>query len=70
MSVPVDVYNNQLTVTITDSQQNGRQVYRSSAVNESLSDNLAAVMPYLAQAVFDGFPGNTGQVRTVEYQLD
>jgi hypothetical protein len=70
VSVPVDAYKNQLTVTITDNQQNGRQVYRSSAVNESLNDNLAGVMPYLAQAVFDGFPGNNGQVRTVRYQLD
>ena len=70
VTVPVDAYKNQLTVTINDNQQNGIQVYRSSAVNESLNDNLIAVMPYLTQAVFDNFPGNNGQVRTVRYELD
>jgi len=66
-SVPVDVYKNTLTVIIRDNQNNDAEVYRSSAVNMSSSDNLQEVMPYLAQAVFDGFPGNNGQVREVEY---
>lgn len=67
-NVPVDVYKNTLTVIITDSQNHGAEVYRSSAVNVSSSDNLAQAMPYLAQAVFDGFPGNNGQVREVTYK--
>lgn len=67
-SVPVDIYKNTLTVIINDNQNNNAEVYRSSAVNTSSTDNLLDVMPYLAQAVFDGFPGNNGQVRQVEYE--
>lgn len=66
-NVPVDVYKNTLTVTIKDNRNHGAEVYRSSAVNVSAGENLLQVMPYLAQAVFDGFPGNNGQVREVEY---
>ncbi|SHG91506.1 DUF4136 domain-containing protein [Pollutimonas bauzanensis] len=67
-SEPVEVYKNTLTVIIKDNQNNGAEVYRSSAVNVSSSDNLAQAVPYLAQAVFDGFPGNNGQVREVNYK--
>ncbi len=66
--VPVEVYKNTLTVIIRDNQNGGAEVYRSSAVNISTSDNLAQAMPYLAQAVFDSFPGNNGQVREVHYE--
>lgn len=68
-TVPVQVFKNTLTVTIRDNQQSGAEVYRSSAVNVSTSENLTMVMPYLAQAVFDGFPGNNGQVREITYDL-
>lgn len=67
-SVPVVVYKNTLTVTINDNQNNNTEVYRSTAVNVSRYDNLMQAMPYLTQAVFDGFPGNNGQVREVEYE--
>jgi len=67
VNVPVQVYKNTLTVTIVDNQNDGAEVYRSSAVNLSEADDLASVMPYLAQAVFDGFPGNNGEVREVRY---
>lgn len=66
-TVPVEVYKNTLTITIKDNQNDDIEVYRSSAVSIGNSDNLAGVMPYLAQAVFDGFPGNNGQVREVRY---
>ncbi|HZH56367.1 MAG TPA: DUF4136 domain-containing protein [Burkholderiaceae bacterium] len=69
VTVPVDVYHNTLTVTITDQSQQGREVYRATAVHRSDADNLAAVMPYLMQAIFDDFPGNNGQVREVRYDL-
>ncbi len=65
---PVDVYNNTLTIVINDNRNNNAEVYRSSAVSLSAGDNLPQVMPYLAQAVFDGFPGNNGQVREVQYE--
>lgn len=67
VNVPVDVYKNTLTITIKDKKNSNMEVYRSSAVSLSEADNLAAVMPYLAQAVFDQFPGNNGQVREVRY---
>ncbi len=66
-NVPVEVYKNTLTVVITDNQNHGAEVYRSSAVNVSTYDSLAQAMPYLAQAVFDGFPGNDGEVREITY---
>lgn len=67
-TAPVEVYKNTLTVIIKDNQNQGAEVYRSSAVNISSSDSLVQAMPYLAQAVFDGFPGNNGQVREVNYE--
>jgi len=67
-NIPVEVYKNTLTITIRDNQNKGTEVYRSSAVNVSSTDNLLQVMPYLAQAVFDSFPGNNGQVREVTYE--
>ena len=69
VNVPVDIYRNTLTVTIADQQANGREVYRATAVHNSQSDNLDAVMPYLMQAIFDDFPGNNGQVREIRYEL-
>lgn len=69
VTVPIEVYKNTLTITIIDNQNNGAEVYRSTALNMSDADNLALVMPYLAQAVFDGFPGNNGQVREVRYRV-
>jgi len=65
---PVDIYKNTLTIIINDNRNNNVEVYRSSAVHTSSGDNLMQVMPYLAQAVFDRFPGNNGQTREVEYE--
>lgn len=69
VNVPVDVYRNTLTVTMSDRLAEGKEVYRASAVHDSRSENLTAVMPYLMQAIFDGFPGNNGQVKEVSYEL-
>lgn len=63
----VEVYKNTLTIIINDNQNHGAEVYRASAVNVSNGSNLLQVMPYLAQAVFDQFPGNNGTVREVKY---
>lgn len=68
VNVPVNIYKNTLTVTIKDKQNHDLEVYRSSAVSISSDDNLTELMPYLARAVFDGFPGNNGQVREVHYE--
>lgn len=66
-TVPVTVYRHTLTLTIRDAQQRDREVYKASAVSASRSDNLTPVMPYLARAVFQGFPGHNAQVIEVEY---
>lgn len=68
VNVPVQIYKNTLTVIIKDNARNGVEVYRSSAVSASSHDNLLNVMPYLARAVFEGFPGNNGQQREVQYE--
>ncbi len=68
-NVPVTAYKNTLTVIMNDNRNNGAEVYRSTAVNLSGADDLLQAMPYLARAVFDGFPGNNGQVKEVKYPL-
>ncbi|MDN5842326.1 MAG: DUF4136 domain-containing protein [Alcaligenaceae bacterium] len=67
--VQIDVFKNYLTVVIRDRTQDHREVYRATARNTSRGDNLTAVMPYLARAVFDHFPGRNGQVVDVKYDL-
>jgi len=67
--VPVQVHRNTLTLWMTDSQHNHAEVYRATAIQLGQSDQLIASMPYLAQAIFDGFPGNNGQVRQIRYPL-
>ncbi len=68
VNVPVEIHKNTLVVTIKDKHNQGAEVYRSSAVSISEDDNLTELMPYLARAVFDGFPGNNGQVREIRYE--
>ncbi len=69
VTVPVQYYKNTLTVSIKDLTRHGAEVYRSSAVSLSGNNNLPGIMPYLARAVFEGFPGNNGQVRVIRYEL-
>lgn len=69
VTAPMNVYRNTLTVIISDRQENGKEVYRATAVHSSEVENLDAVMPYLMEAIFDGFPGNNGQTREIRYEL-
>ncbi len=46
-----------------------RPVFESRAVFEGNAD-LPAVTPYLVRAVFDGFPGQNGQVRNVRFDSE
>ncbi|AHG64397.1 DUF4136 domain-containing protein [Advenella mimigardefordensis] len=66
--VPVPYHRYSLTVYIRDRQQAGNEVFRASAVADSRERELPEVMPYLAASVFDQFPGQNGQVRTVEFE--
>ena len=70
VNVPVQQYKNTLTVTIRDRSAHGADVFQASAVNVSETDDLTAVLPYLARAIFEDFPGNNGQVREVKYDID
>ncbi len=67
VNVPVEVYENTLTVTIRD-MASDTQVFRTTARSATRNSQLPSIMPYLVRAVFDGFPGNNGQVRDVEYE--
>lgn len=66
--VPVPYQRYSLTVSIRDRQRNGAEVYRATALGDSRERSLPEIMPYLAASVFDGFPGNNGQVRKVEFE--
>jgi len=44
-----------------------RPVFEARAVYEGSFENLPDVVPYLVRAVFDGFPGANGQVRSVSF---
>lgn len=71
VAVPENAWRNSLTVEIRDNSRNGAEVYRSTASTLSSDQNaMPRVMPYLMQAVFDGFPGNNGQVRELRYRRD
>ena len=69
-NVAVDVYRLTLSVRIDDRTQQGREVYRATAVASSRQDQLSAAMPYLARALFDRFPGRNGQVVEVRYPVE
>ncbi len=59
-----------LQVRITDTAGGApRPVFESSAVYEGERHDLPQLVPYLARAVFEGFPGTNGQVRTVRFDL-
>jgi hypothetical protein len=70
INTPVTTFKNSLTVIIKDNELDGAEVYRSTAVVITESDNLPAVMPYLTNAIFDGFPANNGSVRDISYTID
>ncbi|MGB6242023.1 MAG: DUF4136 domain-containing protein [Castellaniella sp.] len=69
-TVPVVVSRLYLSVRIDDQTQQGREVYRATAVTTGRDAQLNAAMPYLARALFDRFPGRNGQVVQVRYPLE
>ena len=44
-----------------------RAVFESRAIYEGDNEDLATLVPYLVRAVFDGFPGQNGKVRSVAF---
>lgn len=67
---PVDVYENELSVRIVDSAQEGKEVYRATAASESDEEDFLMQISLLAEAVFEDFPGISGQGRLIEKRLD
>ena len=62
---------NSLKLRLLDAQGNAagkpHAVFESRAVYEGDNESLSALVPYLVRAVFDGFPGQNGQVRAVKF---
>ncbi len=60
-----------LQLRLLDAQGNApgkpRAVFESRAVYEGDNEDLATLVPYLVRAVFDGFPGQNGRVRSVRF---
>lgn len=69
IDVPAVAYRHYLNVKIDDRESGGAEVYRSSAYTLGRTDNLLRAMPYLVRAIFDGFPGNNGSERQIEYPV-
>ena len=68
VSVPVNVYNNTLTVVIKDREFEMKEVFKVTAINKSNDDNLVSVIPLLAKAAFTNFPGMNGKVQYVDFK--
>lgn len=68
VTVPVPYQRHTLVVTIRDRAAAGAEVYQASAVMLTESEEFIGVLPYLAEAVFDDFPGHHGQVREVRFE--
>lgn len=68
--VPYTVQFNQINLRVLDNQGSPpgqpRAVFESHAVYEGQAA-LPTMAPYLVRAVFDGFPGQNGQVRRVNF---
>ena len=62
---------NSLKLRLLDAHGNAagkpHAVFESRAVYEGDNESLSALVPYLVRAVFDGFPGQNGQVRAVKF---
>jgi len=43
----------------------GEVIYQGIANSVSLNNSINPIMPYLVAAIFDGFPGESGEVRSV-----
>ena len=64
------VQASELRLRISDqSGGTGSTVFDATALQESPSDDLAEVMPFLIQGIFQDFPGANGQVRRMRFEL-
>jgi hypothetical protein len=57
----------ELKLRITDQQGTPRPVFDGTAVYEGVNEDLPDLMPFLSAAVFQDFPGASGQVRLLRF---
>jgi len=71
--VPYTVQSSELTLRLLDTRSGPpgqpRPVFDARAVYEG-GASLPVIAPYLVRAVMDGFPGQNGQVRKVEFDRE
>ncbi|MBK1639993.1 hypothetical protein CKO24_13185 [Rhodothalassium salexigens DSM 2132] len=63
-----DVYNRHLAVDMVDTSS-GRMVYEGRLVSRGRSPNLPEVMPYLVEAMFADFPGQSGETQRIDVKV-
>jgi len=71
-SVARTVQVSRLRVQLRDRRANPAapvSVFESTATYEGGMENLPDLVPYLAKAAFDGFPGRNGQTRELRYDM-
>lgn len=73
--VSMTVYTSSLRLRLLDTKgtpagKPPRTVFESRAMYEGSTSDLPLVVPYLVRAVFDDFPGQNGQVRTVKFDSE
>lgn len=68
----VSVQERRLTMQIVDGRaQPPRRVYEATATSLGDSADLSTVLPYMARAILDGFPGPSGgPTRTIDIPVD
>lgn len=62
-------YNYYILQVLISRRSDGQNVYQSTVAASSQAP-MVDVMPYLMAAVFDGYPGQSAQVREVVFDLD
>ena len=53
-----------------DDRQTGKRVFEGRAQSVGAAENFASALPYMISALFDGFPGNSGETVTVKRTVE
>jgi len=64
----VTVYAHQLRLLIDD--KNGKRLYEGTVIAENRAKNLPEMMPYLVEAMFTDFPGESGKTKHILIEKD
>jgi hypothetical protein len=54
---------------VTYNTENPERVFEGSAVSTGTNGQIDPVMPYIVQAIFDQFPGASGETKTVRIEV-